>query len=79
MMQFLPATYNAYAARTDALTHKHLGRAGIDDPESSVYAAALDLCDNGARTNLHRAIYAYNHADWYVDEVLAQARRYGMR
>jgi hypothetical protein len=37
------------------------------------------LCGDGAATggqSLYNAIFAYNHADWYVDEVLAIAREY---
>jgi hypothetical protein len=38
------------------------------------------LCADGAGTGtqagLHRAVFAYNHADWYVNEVLALAAQY---
>ncbi len=37
------------------------------------------LCaDGGAKggASLRGAIFAYNHADWYVNEVLAIAREY---
>jgi long-subunit acyl-CoA synthetase (AMP-forming) len=35
------------------------------------------LCDNGAgHGDLHAAIFAYNHAEWYVRDVLAQAKKY---
>ena len=38
---------------------------------------AFYLCDNGvSRGDLHAAIFAYNHADWYVNEVLALAAQY---
>ncbi|HET8631619.1 MAG TPA: bifunctional lytic transglycosylase/C40 family peptidase [Thermomicrobiales bacterium] len=77
MMQFLPSTYRGYSARVDRLTGKNLGADGIWDPESSLAAAALYLCDNGAPGDLRAAIYAYNHAGRYVDEVLAQAAAYG--
>ncbi|MGH8995417.1 MAG: NlpC/P60 family protein, partial [Acidimicrobiales bacterium] len=45
----------------------------------AVSAAARDLCANGAAngTDLSAAVYAYNHASWYVTEVLAVARSYG--
>jgi cell wall-associated NlpC family hydrolase len=47
------------------------------NPHDAIYAAAYYLCDNGAgRGDLHSAIFAYNHADWYVNEVLAQAAKY---
>jgi hypothetical protein len=37
------------------------------------------LCAAGAAqggSSLQSAIFAYNHADWYVSEVLAIAREY---
>jgi len=48
------------------------------DPHDAIYAAAYYLCDSGARDHhgLYQAIFAYNHADWYVRKVLDQATRY---
>jgi hypothetical protein len=60
-------------------TWDHYGRSGnVYDPADAVPAAARLLCANGAHGghNLRRAIYAYNHAWWYVDQVLALARAY---
>jgi hypothetical protein len=47
-------------------------------PNDAIYAAAFYLCDNGARDgrDIRAAIFAYNHANWYVDKVLAQAALY---
>jgi hypothetical protein len=74
-MQMLPATFAAYALPVPP--------GGADppnpyDPVDAVYAAARDLCANGAvhGRDLPRAIFAYNHADWYVTEVLRLAARY---
>ena len=49
------------------------------DPTDAVYAAARMLCANGAANgaNLNQAIFDYNHATWYVNEVLALAQTYG--
>ena len=49
------------------------------DPTDAVYAAARMLCANGAANgpNLNQAIFDYNHASWYVNEVLALANSYG--
>ncbi|MER5638874.1 bifunctional lytic transglycosylase/C40 family peptidase [Kitasatospora sp. NPDC002227] len=74
-MQFLPDTFNQYALPVPP------GGANPPtpwDPPDAVYAATRLLCANGARDahDLHAAIYAYNHADWYVSKVLAQAREY---
>ncbi|WP_063062196.1 C40 family peptidase [Nocardia sienata] len=75
-MQFLASTF-------DAVTTRHRLPAGGESPPSrynphdAVHAAAFYLCDSGAPADLRAAIFAYNHADWYVDQVLDQAARYG--
>ncbi len=60
-------------------TWDHYGAGGnVYDPRAAIPAAARLLCANGARggRDLHGAVYAYNHAGWYVDQVLALARAY---
>lgn len=74
-MQFLPATFAQYGIDGD-----RDGRVDINDPYDAVYSAARMLCANGAGRggqSLWNAIFAYNHADWYVERVLAIARLYG--
>ncbi|KZM74583.1 NlpC/P60 family protein [Nocardia terpenica] len=74
-MQFLAATF-------DSVTARHRLPPGGASPPSrynasdAIHAAAYELCDTGAPTDLHRALFAYNHADWYVHQVLDQAARY---
>ncbi|MEU4767693.1 bifunctional lytic transglycosylase/C40 family peptidase [Actinosynnema sp. NPDC023794] len=47
------------------------------NPHDAVHAATFLLCDEGVRRgDLRAAIFAYNHADWYVDMVLDQAATY---
>jgi membrane-bound lytic murein transglycosylase B len=46
------------------------------NPANAIPAAARYLVDHGARHNLDRAIYAYNHSWSYVAKVKAIARRY---
>jgi membrane-bound lytic murein transglycosylase B len=46
------------------------------DPVAAIPAAARYLVDHGARRNLDRAIYAYNHSWAYVARVKHLARRY---
>lgn len=73
-MQFLPATFAAYAVDGD-----HDGVASIMDPADAIFTAARYLCANGAGTGpnaLANAIFHYNHADWYVQMVLALAKQY---
>jgi hypothetical protein len=40
-------------------------------------AMARYLCASGAPGDIRAALFAYNHAEWYVDQVLAIAIRYG--
>jgi hypothetical protein len=74
-MQFLPATWTRWGVDADG-DHK----ADIMDPYDTVYSAARYLCWFGAGhggADLKRAVFAYNHAQWYVTEVIALARLYG--
>ena len=50
----------------------------IMNPLDAVPSAARLLCAAGAGSpaTLSQAIFAYNHATWYVDEVLALASEY---
>jgi Transglycosylase SLT domain len=70
-MQFMPATWARYG--DDA---NHDGRTDPHDPWDAIFAAAHYLRANGAPGDWRTAIFAYNHADWYVDQVLAKSRRY---
>src|SRR5204862_4294927 len=55
------------------------GIADVYRPADAVFGAAKLLCVNGAGTptRLRAAIWAYNHADWYVSRVIDLAIRYG--
>src|SRR5918999_3332883 len=44
------------------------------NPVDAIFAAARYLKAAGAEQDLRRAIFAYNHADWYVDSVMLRAR-----
>jgi membrane-bound lytic murein transglycosylase B len=73
-MQFLPSTW----AEWGISGFGDQGPPNIMDPFDAVPSAARYLCAAGGSTaaGLPRAIFAYNHADWYVNEVLALARQY---
>ena len=45
-------------------------------PADAIPSTANLLRRNGAPTDYPRAVFAYNHASWYVDDVLARAARY---
>jgi hypothetical protein len=68
-MQFMPATWKAYG--TDA---NRDGKRDPYNPVDAIFAAARYLKAAGAGTDLRRAIFAYNHADWYVNDVLERAK-----
>lgn len=46
------------------------------DPQDAIPSAARYLKASGAPGNWQKAIFAYNRAQWYVDDVLSRARRY---
>ena len=71
-MQFMPATWEMYGVDGN--------QDGLKDPYSpvdAIFAAARYLRAAGADTDLRAAIFAYNHADWYVDSVILRARYIG--
>jgi hypothetical protein len=73
-MQFLPSTWAEWGITAFGET----GPPNIMDPFDAVPSAARLLCAAGAGTpaGLRGAIFAYNHATWYVNEVLALAEEY---
>lgn len=79
-MQFEPATFAGYDHPVPADQAPNPAGSpnppSIQNPTDAIYAAARYLCANGAATNINGAIYAYNHASWYVSEVLAQAQTF---
>jgi murein DD-endopeptidase MepM/ murein hydrolase activator NlpD len=71
-MQFMPASWDAYGVDGN--------RDGVKDPYNpvdAIFAAARYLKAAGADRDLRAAIFAYNHADWYVDSVILRARYIG--
>jgi len=52
------------------------GVANVYDPADAIAGAAKYLVEHGAQQNIPAAIFAYNHADWYVEEVLSWASTY---
>jgi hypothetical protein len=67
-MQFMPETWASYGVDANG--------DGVKDPfnpEDAIFAAASYLKAAGMPGDVYGAIYAYNHADWYVQEVLSNA------
>ncbi|MFC9973855.1 NlpC/P60 family protein [Spirillospora sp. NPDC127200] len=71
-MQFMPGTWKAFGVDGNGD-----GRKDVYDPADAIPGAAAYLKHNGAPGDLHKALFGYNHADWYVKKVLAQAAAYG--
>jgi murein DD-endopeptidase MepM/ murein hydrolase activator NlpD/endonuclease/exonuclease/phosphatase family metal-dependent hydrolase len=70
-MQFLTSTWESIG--------KDGNFDGKKDPQNifdAAYGTGFYLKVNGAPGNMRKAIFAYNHATWYVDKVMAQAKEY---
>ncbi len=70
-MQFMPETWAAYGVDANGD-----GVADPYNPEDAIHAAANYLRASGMPADTYGAIFAYNHADWYVADVLANAACY---
>jgi len=71
-MQFMPSTWLRWGFDASG--------DGVADPwnaEDAIYSAARYLAAAGGGSDVSRAVFAYNHADWYVNEVLSLASLYG--
>jgi murein DD-endopeptidase MepM/ murein hydrolase activator NlpD len=71
-MQFMPGTWLRWG--TDANGD---GIADPWNPDDAIYSAARYLAAAGGASDIYRGVFAYNHADWYVQEVLGLAQVYG--
>ncbi|PWJ23271.1 NlpC/P60 family protein [Branchiibius hedensis] len=75
LMQFMPATWATYGVDGDGD-----GKAIITNDADSAMSAANYLTASGVtkgEAGVKRAIFAYNHASWYVNDVLYYAAKYG--
>jgi murein DD-endopeptidase MepM/ murein hydrolase activator NlpD len=71
-MQFLPSTWLRWGVDADG--------DGVANPwnaADAIYSAARYLAAAGGQTDIARGLYAYNHAHWYVQDVLELAAAYG--
>jgi hypothetical protein len=68
-MQFMPGTWQRYGVAAD-------GQSQPDpyNPRDAIFSAAHYLAASGAAKNLPKAIYSYNHAAWYVVDVMWRAQ-----
>ena len=70
-MQFLSGTWAGYGVdgNNDGVKNRY-------DPRDAIPGAAKYLKASGAPGDWRRALFAYNHASWYVDDVAERAARY---
>ena len=71
-MQFIPSSWKLYGVDANGDDKKD-----PYNPVDAIFAAARYLKAAGAQEDLRKAIFAYNHADWYVESVLMRARLIG--
>ena len=71
-MQFMPSSWKRYGVDAN-----QDGKKDPYNPVDAIFAAARYLKAAGADKDLRKAIFAYNHADWYVKSVLLRARLIG--
>ncbi len=70
-MQFMPESWASFGVDGD-----DDGDKDPFDPWDAIFAAARLLRYSGAPEDWHGAVFSYNHAEWYVAEVLERAGRY---
>jgi membrane-bound lytic murein transglycosylase B len=70
-MQFMPDTWARWGIDANGD-----GIADPWNPEDAIYSAARYLAATGGATDIAGAVFSYNHAQWYVDEVLQLAQQY---
>jgi membrane-bound lytic murein transglycosylase B len=71
-MQFIPSSWKIYGVDAN-----NDGKKDPYNPVDAIFAAARYLKAAGADQDLAKAIFSYNHADWYVQSVLMRARFIG--
>jgi soluble lytic murein transglycosylase-like protein len=71
-MQFMPSTWKMYGVDANGD-----GKADPYNPVDAIFTAARYLNAAGASKNVGNAIFAYNHAAWYVQSVLLRAKLIG--
>jgi hypothetical protein len=71
-MQFLPSTWKRYGvdANGDGIADPY-------NPADAIFTAARYLHAAGASKSIQQAIFAYNHAGWYVQSVMLRAELIG--
>jgi 3D (Asp-Asp-Asp) domain-containing protein len=67
--QFLPSTWKGYARDGDGDGDKDINDLTDAAFGAAAYLAASGAKDGASEAEIRKAIFAYNHADWYVNQV----------
>jgi len=70
-MQFMPSTWARWGIDANGD-----GVADPDNPTDAIFSAARYLAGCGGQFDISAAVYCYNHASWYVKDVLGLAALY---
>jgi hypothetical protein len=70
-MAFLPSTFAEWGVDGNGDGVKDIFNAA-----DAIFSAANYLHDSGAPGDWHEAVFAYNHADWYVEKALRYATQF---
>ena len=70
--QFMPATWKTWGMDADGD-----GKASPYSSADAIFSSARYLRASGAPRSYRKALFAYNHAQWYVNDVLKRAKKYG--
>jgi hypothetical protein len=68
-MQFIPSSWQMYGVDANGDKKKD-----PYNPVDAIFAAANYLKAAGGQKDIRKAIFAYNHAGWYVDSVMLRAK-----
>jgi len=70
-MQFMPSTWARWGIDANGD-----GIADPDNPTDAIFSAARYLAACGGQMDIAGAVYCYNHASWYVNDVLGFAAQF---
>jgi hypothetical protein len=70
-MQFMPSTWARWGIDANGD-----GIADPDNPTDAIFSAAHYLAGCGGQFDIAGAVYCYNHASWYVSDVLGLAAQF---
>ena len=77
LMQFIPATWATYGVDGDDDGTADIGNDADQAMSAANYLTTLGVSRSGGPDGVRNAIFGYNHATWYVNDVLFYTHAYG--